>query len=491
MSQATIVKMIQKLCEIRDVEWVYYLPSSYKKIIEEVVKENPETIQKGWLAEFLYHFILLSEGRSKYDTREKHNIIFTSLTDVDKVYGYSGEFSFAHTKELVLKKYLEKSKAKIDDFHQFNEKKERYYGQLTALFDRFAVFKWQEGKKQRPEQGEINKISNAWLKCWEIIHSFKMIPYQLDREYKVFCNAEFPGSFIFAIHHYIKTKTKLRYDWVASSLWPNEEKEEKEDDEPKIFGDRYGLYKKYQDKWLMNGKDRSGNVLDKEMLTYVIKRCNHEIDLYTSDIGIALNKDTFHLQEELETPLNLGQIVHGLSTLREGGNMICKMFMFFTNFNQSMLFHVSKMFSSFYITKPVTSRPGNSEIYIVGMGFKGYTASRKGIERMETALFTWEESMSRFPLQDVSMSMTNDFYLRMVYSSYLIYRRQIQFIKDNITAATEMYSKFPELSKNSNQNIDHLKTIPVLKDMFDDRENMVKIWAKQYPIFYLRPEDRL
>ena len=59
----------------------------------------------------------------------------------------------------------------------------------------------------------------------------------------IFCNAELPGAFIYAIHHYIQTKTNTTYDWCANSLLS---------DDISILGDEFGLFKRFPEKWFHN-----------------------------------------------------------------------------------------------------------------------------------------------------------------------------------------------------------------------------------------------
>jgi hypothetical protein len=92
--------------------------------------------------------------------------------------------------------------------------------------------------------------------------------------------------------------------------------------------------------------------------------------LYTSDAGIDVTGD-YAGQEENTSAINYGQIISGLLSLAPGGNFVTKQYTFFTPFSRSLIALVAGFFDETYITKPATSRPGNSEIYLVGKGFKG------------------------------------------------------------------------------------------------------------------------
>jgi len=204
-------------------------------------------------------------------------------------------------------------------------------------------------------------VTNATIKIYEIIHQMNLIK---NKEISVFCNAELPGGFIIGINHYIKTMYKNSiFKWVASSYLS----------EKGTLGDTYGIYKYNKNNWLMDSI-MNGNIMDKdniiELTNRVLSRFPNGVDLYTSDAGFDVSNN-YNEQEEQTIVLNYGQILVGLLTLSTGGNLITKQFTYFTVFNRSLIMLLSTLFDKLYITKPATSRPLNSEIYIIGIEFKG------------------------------------------------------------------------------------------------------------------------
>jgi hypothetical protein len=314
-------------------------------------------------------------------------------------------------------------------------------------------------------------ITNAFLKCWEMINEFNLIPYNKSDDYTVFCNAEFPGAFIFAIHQYINTYTNnKKYKWFANSLWPG-------DDKGTILGDQFNLYKKYPGNWLMNGsKERDGNVLNPQMNDYIHEKLNNKVDLYTSDIGIGLDASNFNLQEELEANLNLGQVLAALLSLKKGGHMICKMFLFFTPFNISLLSLLNEIFEEFYISKPVTSRPANSEIYIIGKRYKGY--SQNLIDKLKYELYNWNQDSPNKTVYNIKQ----EFYSRILYASYEIYQRQINFVNLTVKFADYFYKN--NLSLNFRDMIYDDNKVPntnkTVKEIISLRQDMVRDWKRKY-----------
>jgi hypothetical protein len=240
-----------------------------------------------------------------------------------------------------------------------------------------------------------------------------------------------------------------------------------------ILGDEYGLYKHYRDHWLMNDQEASGNVMDKVMNDIVVAKLGRKVDLYTSDIGIGLEVKDMNREETIHAPLNLGQSVCALHTLKNGGNMVCKMFLFFKPFTISLLYLLTCTFEEFYICKPMTSRPGNAEIYIVG---KGYKYNEDIIKRLEEVLYSWSEEK----VEESLVPIPDNFYANIVFDLYYIYGRQIQFIKKTTDLITHEYKQSNRVAKIG--DIFHRPFHDPFKIELAFRTNIVKSWQKQYDI---------
>lgn len=251
-----------------------------------------------------------------------------------------------------IKKELSESKNKLDE--KFNKEFKKYWKRFDPFF---------REKKVVPILGNTNNVTNAWLKCYEILIYFDLIPKNTNDEFLHFDNAAFPGSFVLATHHLVKTKYKdLNYNWVASSLHDINESNKHP------LEDSYGLYKNYKDKWLMS-ETNNGDVLLRKNQEDFYNKLNNKVSLYTSDLGFDVSSD-YNNQELLQLPANIGQIISGLLTLKKGGCFITKQYMNFEPITISIIYATSQFFEEFYICKPVTSREANSETYLVGKGFK-------------------------------------------------------------------------------------------------------------------------
>lgn len=318
------------------------------------------------------------------------------------------------------------------DFKNMMELKTSLAYEKTQMDDDFAdrnfARYWREFDPYKYEKniiaraGATMNVSNAWLKCYELLVDFDLLH---DDTYH-FDNAAFPGSFVVATHHLAENKG-VEYKWVASSLWePNSA-----DDEP--LDDKYNLLKNYPDNWLMDEKN-NGDVMVRENLIDFAKKTKKQITLYTSDLGFDVSSD-YNNQELLQLPAHVGQMLSGVLTLKKGGHMVVKQYTAFEACTISYIYAFSTMFDEFYICKPHTSREANSETYLVGKGLK------KAIDIDHPYVVAMLDRMKNdieMPLFDRSVYSKNSgkkFLDAMESACDKIFQRQIEKLKHDIEQA--------------------------------------------------------
>lgn len=286
------------------------------------------------------------------------------------------DFSDTHLSSVLkeLEHELCKSKSLLDEPYK-NPK----YQKITYLFESFNC----EKEKIVKLSNNFN-ITNAWLKAYELVDHFDLIPTSIEKKNKYFHfdNAAFPGSFILAIHHFIESRTNIgsKYKWFASSLAidTNEVKQHLED--------KYCLHANYPNHWLMSPTN-NGDLTVLENILDFEKRLP-KVDLYTSDLGFDVSQN-YNAQELLHLKAHYGQLLCGLLVLKPGGNLVVKQFTFFTEINICNLGILTTMFDEVYISKPATSKTDNSEIYIVAKGFK---KNPEVLKRMKDMFFSCGEN---------------------------------------------------------------------------------------------------
>lgn len=203
----------------------------------------------------------------------------------------------------------------------------------------------------------IGIITNAWLKCYEILYEFNLI--SASRYFTFFDNGALPGSFIFSTIYFAnKFRRNTQINWFGNSLIC---------DNKDHIDDIYGLVKCYPNNWIMDN-NCNGDILDVKNIKYitekVIKKNNgYHIDLYMSDIGISFNN--FENEEYEFYFLNLAQILCGLITLKPGKHMFFKQFTLYEHNSIALISLLTSLFRHVHVVKPLSSKRYNSEMYIV------------------------------------------------------------------------------------------------------------------------------
>ncbi|XP_035670765.1 cap-specific mRNA (nucleoside-2'-O-)-methyltransferase 1-like [Branchiostoma floridae] len=105
-----------------------------------------------------------------------------------------------------------------------------------------------------------------------------------------------------------------------------------------------------------------------------------------------------NLQEVLSKQLVLCEFLCALSILRIGGCFVCKTFDLFTPFSVGLVYLLYHCFHQVCIFKPITSRPANSERYVVCKGLK------PGYEVVEEYLFNVNIQMNRLKNTEVDVN---------------------------------------------------------------------------------------
>lgn len=119
------------------------------------------------------------------------------------------------------------------------------------------------------------------------------------------------------------------------------------------------------------GQDNTGNLYTNwdEFITFVLSQQPDGVDLVTADGGFEIEQDgdrtLLNQQEWLSSRLLLVQALIGMNCTKIGGNFVLKCFDTVTAISAQTIYLLSLVFEHVVMFKPVTSRPANSERYIV------------------------------------------------------------------------------------------------------------------------------
>lgn len=328
------------------------------KIEKDGTKIKPINMKEGKFSSILQRFYEIYEsGFFSFDINVKSH---TPSKDIPKKDTTGNQLRIICDRLKVNFDRVTEAKRKLDFFYQSGKTP-------VGAYNIELPIKELVGELKKSNKAQI--VSKAWLKCYEIANFFELEKMVKTSGYfKGFFNAEFPGSFISAMNHYCYTKNK-NFLWLASSLIP--------EDGNTALEDIYCLYKNNPNFWLMSAeKGIYGDLTslnDSEKLHEELIRNGSKGDtiLYTADGGIDLEGN--YENEEIANMLLLGGEIDFMvrpNVLKTDGACIIKTFTITEPATVSMVMFLSSLFTNFSICKPIASKPSNSEVYLVGKGYK-------------------------------------------------------------------------------------------------------------------------
>ena len=187
------------------------------------------------------------------------------------------------------------------------------------------------------------------------------------------------------------------------------------------------------------GKDGDGNIYNPQNLiafrNHVLNNTeNKGVHFVMADGGFSVEGKE-NIQEILSKRLYLCQFLCALGILRTGGHFVCKLFDIFTSFSVGLIYIMYRCFDEICIVKPNTSRPANSERYLVCKG------KREGTHAVENYLFKLNchldciaannEDENKDIVHAVPLNVIKadkDFYDYICESNDILGRRQILFL---------------------------------------------------------------
>lgn len=180
------------------------------------------------------------------------------------------------------------------------------------------------------------------------------------------------------------------------------------------------------------GADGTGDILNNDNIIYfsdfIDKGTNGRgVALVTADGGISV-QGIENQQETITKQLVLCQVIMGLTILRKGGNFMIKVFDLFTHFSISICYLLFQCFESFGIFKPFSSRPANSERYIICKNLK---TRKPGIVKSLMELNTkmsQKQNVFSFIDQEV-VSKDEEFIDYINVNNILIGKKQVKFLQ--------------------------------------------------------------
>lgn len=122
------------------------------------------------------------------------------------------------------------------------------------------------------------------------------------------------------------------------------------------------------------------NIKDLQTINNICKEYNESLDLVVTDINIEWKDHNYQEQESFKTIIS--QIYCSLNILKKDGNLVLKCYESFSQITIKLMIILTLCFDNIYITKPLISRPSNSERFIVCTGYKSKKINESKIKKL-------------------------------------------------------------------------------------------------------------
>lgn len=221
-----------------------------------------------------------------------------------------------------------------------------------------------------------NPISRSFFKLQEIICDLDLLQTE-SKALVIVGLAEAPGGFIECMYQYRRKQFVLNKDeYFCMSLLSSDT------DVPLLQHLKHKI--KYNTLTLLTGEDGSGDLYNYKNIIHLKKSIGKKVDIVTADGGFNYD-DQYDYQEQLSYKLIFSEMISALHILKKGGHFVLKIFDIFTHNTCNLIYFISTFFEEVYITKPFSSRPANSEKYVVCKHFRGMS-EEYGQTLLETLL---------------------------------------------------------------------------------------------------------
>lgn len=216
-----------------------------------------------------------------------------------------------------------------------------------------------------PSIAEHFPISRSYFKLWEILTDFRTEINFPDVPLNVVFLADAPGGF-----------------GEAFLNFRNRNYSDNRDDYDNLYGMSLKATNKIIPSWkfdenfcrarnlkLLYGEAGNGNLYDISNIHSLVDNIGKSsCQFITADGGFDFSSD-FNNQEEMSLRLVLCEIYAALQLQAQGGTFILKIYDIHNIITMKLLYILKLFYEDLYFTKPLSSRPANSEKYVVCTNF--------------------------------------------------------------------------------------------------------------------------
>jgi 23S rRNA U2552 (ribose-2'-O)-methylase RlmE/FtsJ len=263
-------------------------------------------------------------------------------------------------KNLLFRKYydiISFEKKKIDDLSNVED-----WDKMKKIGNPYELIYTTYNKKKRNDSISLySPISRSYFKLWEIFYNFNIFEQFSKNEKYIYAHlAEGPGGFMEATYNYrskILNTQNLGDIFYGITLKPTNDYVPDWNKIKKVFNNSPNINIEYGNLY---------NIDDVNTYLKIFKK--RKAHFATADGGFDYSTN-FNRQEVNSCKIIYSETVIALNVLRMGGSFVCKVFDLFTYSMNQIMYLLYNSFEKVIIYKPETSRPANSEKYIVCINF--------------------------------------------------------------------------------------------------------------------------
>lgn len=240
-------------------------------------------------------------------------------------------------------------------------------------------------------------ITRAYFKLWEILVDLHVLDNAAQKPINIGNVAEGPGGFIQCLIDYRNHQHSQM--WTGDKYFGITLKQNNNTVQDWSFPSADAYFKLlarngYNIK-LSYGYDNintgNGDLTSSEIISNFAKVVGtNKCQLITGDGGIKMDEDSIESQEYANAILFLGEIITALHIQEVDGTFILKIYDIYYDLTVQLLHILYHYYSTVTIIKPRTSRPANSEKYLVCQKFKGI--SNEDLTYLLSVLDVWKQA---------------------------------------------------------------------------------------------------
>jgi 23S rRNA U2552 (ribose-2'-O)-methylase RlmE/FtsJ len=331
-------------------------------------------------------------------------------------------------KNLIFKdlyKYVKNEKEKIDKLENTD-----IWDKMKKIGNPYELIYTTYNKKRKNDSiSSYTPISRSFFKMWEIYYNFNFFKYFQSNEKLYFSHlAEGPGGFMEATYNYRKNRNINSNDeYYCITLKPTNEYIPDFIKLKKIFTDNLNIKLEYGNLYILE-----------DVKKYIKYFSNNKAHIVTADGGFDYSSD-FNGQEINSCQIIYSECIVALNILRKHGCFICKIFDIFSITMIQILFLIFNSFEEVYFYKPETSRPANSEKYLICLYYKD-NLTEKDKESLLNNIEKWYELTK-------NLSNTDSVYFKNIKINNLFIHNLYQYNKKYINSQMFFLNNTLELAQ--------------------------------------------